>query len=209
MNGNALEEQNTQPAQDAVPDIRQTDDSALEPLITLGAALLDLDRVRIVALLAEGPANRLRMTEATGLPHRELLRQLDSLQSFGLVRLVPPAPRDPDHYALYELVPEAFTAARRAMGKYKGVRKRPSDSREMTLETFLPDGKLTALPRKHTQMLVVLEELVGKFEPDREYPEREVNEILKDVNEDFATLRRLLVDYGYMSRGGGIYTRNA
>ena len=205
MNQETLVEQQTQPAEGAP----ESDDSAVEPLIALASALLDLDRVRIVALLAEGPANRLRMAEATGLSHRDLLRQLESLQNFGLVRLQPPEPRDPDHYALYELNNDAFTAARRAMGKYKGVRKRPSDSREMTLETFLPAGKLTSFPRKHAQMLVVLDEIVGKFEPEKQYPERDVNVILGEVNEDYATLRRLLVDYGYMSRSGGIYTRNA
>jgi ArsR family transcriptional regulator, arsenate/arsenite/antimonite-responsive transcriptional repressor len=204
-----LVEQNNQPAEATAAGASPADDSALEPLITLAAALLDLDRLRLVSLLAEGPANRLRMSEATGLSHRDLLRQLDSLQNFGLVRLKPPAPREPDHYALYELNTDAFTAARRAMGKYKGVRKRPSDSREMTLETFMPAGKLASLPSKHTQMLVVLEEIAGKFEPERQYPEREVNVILEDVNEDYCTLRRLLVDFGYMSRSGGIYIRNA
>jgi hypothetical protein len=205
----ALEQQHNQPADATAIDAPQADDSAVEPLITLAAALLDFDRLRLVALLVEGPANRLRMAEVTGVSHRDLLRLLDSLQEFGLVRLKPPAPREPDHYALYELDTDAFTAARRAMGKYKGVRKRPSDSREMTLETFLPAGKLTALPRKHTQMLVVLEEIAGKFEPERQYPEPEVNVILEEVNEDYCTLRRLLVDYGYMSRSGGVYTRNA
>ncbi|HET9494164.1 MAG TPA: DUF2087 domain-containing protein [Chloroflexia bacterium] len=205
MNEETLVQQQNQPAESAP----ESDDSAIEPLITLASALLDLDRLRVVALLAEGPANRVRMSEATGLPHRDLLRLIDGLQNFGLVRPVPPAPREPDHHTLYELNQEAFTAARRAMGKYKGVRKRPSDSREMTLETFLPAGKLTAFPRKHSQMLVVLDEIVGKFEPERQYPEREVNVILGEVNEDYATLRRLLVDYGYMVRSGGIYRRNA
>ena len=207
MNEETLVEQQTQPTESAPSAAPESDDSPIEPLITLASALLDLDRLRVVALLAEGPANRVRMAEATSFSHRDLLRILGSLQNFGLVRPVPPAPREPDHLSLYELNQEAFTAARRAMGKYKGVRKRPSDSREMTLETFLPAGKLTAFPSKHTQMLVVLEEIVGKFEPDRQYPEREVNVILKDANEDYATLRRLLVDYGYMTRSGGIYRR--
>ena len=99
------------------------------------------------------------------------------------------------------------------MGKYKGVRKRPSDSREMTLETFMPGGKLSAMPLKQSQIVVILEEIARKFEPEKQYTEREVNVILEEINEDYCTTRRYLVDYGYLSRtrDGSVYyerTRN-
>jgi hypothetical protein len=189
----------------------QTDENALEPLISLATALLDLDRLRVAAVLAAGPANRLEMEKVTGLSHRDLLRLLDSLQSFGLVKLQEPAPRDPDAYSRYELNQQAFSAARKAMGKYKGVRRRPSDSREMTLATFLPDGKLSAMPLKQSQIVVILDEVARRFEPDKRYTEREINVILEDISEDFATVRRYLVDYGYLTRtrDGSVYQRTA
>ena len=104
------------------------EENVLEPLISLASALLDLERLKVAAVLANGPANRMEMAAATGLSHRDLLRLLDGLQSFGLVKLSEPAPRDPDAYTRYELDLQAFSAARRALGKYKGVRKRPSDA---------------------------------------------------------------------------------
>lgn len=190
-------------AQNASPD-----DSAIEPLIALASALLDTDRLRIAAILVHHPANRMELSEATGLTHRELLRQLDNLQSFGIVRLQEPAPREPDHYSLYELNMEAFRAARQAMGKHKGVRKRPTDPRLMILETFMPDGKLRAIPLKQNQIVIILDEIAHKFDPEKQYAEREVNVILEDINEDYCTLRRYLVDYGYLSRHKGIYKKN-
>lgn len=179
----------------------------LEPLITLAAALLDTDRLRIVAELVAGPANRMELAEATGLPHKDLLRQLDTLQSFGLVKPQEPALRQPDAYSPYELNAEAFRAARQAMGKHKGNKPRPTDAREMTLLTFMPGGKLSALPLKQGQLLTVLAEIARKFDAEKQYAEREVNVILEEVNEDYCTLRRSLVDYGYLSRSGGIYVR--
>jgi hypothetical protein len=189
----------------------QADENALEPLISLATALLDLDKIRIVAVLANGPANRMDMAEATGLSHRELIRLLDGLQSFGLVKLEEPAPRDPDHYSRYELNQQAFTAARRAMGKYKGVRKRPSDSRELILDTFMPDGKIRVLPLKQNQIVVILEEVAQRFELEKQYTEREVNAVLEGISEDYASLRRYLVDYGYLSRtrDGSVYQKTA
>jgi hypothetical protein len=178
----------------------QIDENVLEPLISLASALLDLEKLRVAAVLANGPANRMEMAAATGLSHRDLLRLLDGLQSFGLVKLSEPAPRDPDAYSRYELDQQAFSAARKALGKYKGVRKRPSDSREMTIETFLPGGKLSSMPLKQGQIIVVLEEIARRFEPDRQYTEREVNTILEETTEDYVTVRRYLVDYGYLAR---------
>jgi len=190
----------------------QADDNsdALQPLMALATTLLDTDRLRIAGLLASGPANPMQLEQATGISHRDLLRHLDSLQNFGIVKLQDPAPRDPDHYSPYELNAATFKAARQAMGKYKGVRKRPTDSRELTLETFMPDGKLTAFPLKQSQILVILDTVAARFESEKQYTEREINAILAEISDDFATLRRYLVDYGYLSRtsDGSVYHKN-
>lgn len=200
---------NTATANQADNNLPAQDLSAnVEPLISLAAALLDTDRLRIAGMLAGGAANRMELSQATGLSHRDLLRQLDMLRQFDIVKLEEPAPRNPDQYSRYELNKEAFRAARQAMGKYKGVKPRPTDSREMTLATFMPGGKLTNMPHKQEQILTVLGEIARKFSADRQYSEREVNVILEEVNEDYCSMRRYLVDYGYLSRTGGIYTKN-
>jgi hypothetical protein len=49
--------------------------------------------------------------------------------------------------------------------------------------------------------------LAERFEPDRLYDEREVNAILADDAPDPATLRRLLVDHGFLGRRNGAYWR--
>jgi len=202
-----MDAETTQPtAIEATPDAIK--ENALEPLVALANGLFDLDRLRIAALLSSRPANRMELSEAIGLPQRELLRQLGLLEYFGLVKLQEPAPRQPDQYSPYVLDEEAFRAARQAMGKYRGRKPRPTDAREMTLETFMPGGKLYALPRKHEQLITILTEIAQKFDTERQYKEQEVNVILEEVNEDYCTLRRCLVDYGYLSRSGGVYVRN-
>lgn len=49
--------------------------------------------------------------------------------------------------------------------------------------------------------------LADRFEVGRDYPEREVSELLAADAPDHATLRRLLVDHGLLERRGGIYRR--
>lgn len=49
--------------------------------------------------------------------------------------------------------------------------------------------------------------LAGKFEPGKQYTEREINEILKPIHPDYARLRRELIDFKFLERepGGGLY----
>ena len=53
----------------------------------------------------------------------------------------------------------------------------------------------------------MLEKLAEAFEPGRTYTEREVNLIIADFHDDFATLRRDLVHEGLMAREDGHYRR--
>jgi hypothetical protein len=46
----------------------------------------------------------------------------------------------------------------------------------------------------------VLREIVNRFDKERSYNEKEVNEVLKPVFDDFATIRRYLIEYGFMER---------
>jgi hypothetical protein len=63
-------------------------------------------------------------------------------------------------------------------------------------------GRLAQWPSKQKVQRMALDYLVGKFDHGREYSEREVNELLLDWHtfRDWALLRRLLCDWGYMTR---------
>lgn len=71
------------------------------------------------------------------------------------------------------------------------------------LQNFLDaEGKLTAWPSKRSKRLLVMEYLVQKFESDKTFTEKEVNDILNSWHTfgDWAVLRRALVDYGFLTR---------
>ena len=75
------------------------------------------------------------------------------------------------------------------------------------LVAFFRDGRLTSLPSRSSYRLAALALLAERFERDHLYDEREVNAILADDAPDPATLRRLLVDHGYLGRRNGAYWR--
>lgn len=50
--------------------------------------------------------------------------------------------------------------------------------------------------------------LAEKLEPGRVYPERELNEWIKQYHEDFATIRRELIMHHFMYREREMYELN-
>jgi hypothetical protein len=45
-----------------------------------------------------------------------------------------------------------------------------------------------------------MKQVVGLFEMNRIYNEKEINAIIKEIDPDYATLRRYLIDFGIMER---------
>lgn len=59
---------------------------------------------------------------------------------------------------------------------------------------------LKTFSSKEKKKLVILRTIARQFEKDIQYPEKEVNRILKSIYPDYATLRRYLIEYGFLDR---------
>ncbi|PZG10102.1 DUF2087 domain-containing protein [Nonomuraea aridisoli] len=79
---------------------------------------------------------------------------------------------------------------------------------ERVLRTFLVDGRLTTMTMRRDKRLVVLRYIATLFEPGLRYPEKDVNVTLRAFHDDYAALRRYLVDEGLLSREGNVYWRS-
>lgn len=62
------------------------------------------------------------------------------------------------------------------------------------------DGKLLKFNLKEKQRYVVLREIATRFQLGQSYTEPEVNEILKGAYDDYVTVRRFLIEYGFLDR---------
>lgn len=62
------------------------------------------------------------------------------------------------------------------------------------------DGPLKTFSMKEKNKLVVLHVIARRFQEGRIYDEKEINQILKGVYSDFVTLRRYLIEYGFLDR---------
>ena len=75
-----------------------------------------------------------------------------------------------------------------------------------TLRAFFDGDRLLSIPAQHAKRLIVLRQLAETvFERKRKYPEKEVNQLLAVRHPDAASLRRYLVDEGFMTRKNSVY----
>ena len=78
-----------------------------------------------------------------------------------------------------------------------------NEEKEITIKTYFLKSeslKLKSFPTKEKKKIVVLQKIAEQFKLGIKYSEAEVNGILKDIYEDFATIRRYLIEYGFMDR---------
>ncbi|MFJ8042007.1 DUF2087 domain-containing protein [Kitasatospora sp. NPDC096147] len=77
---------------------------------------------------------------------------------------------------------------------------------------FAADGRLVSVPRKAARRDQLLDHLAATlFEPATDYTEKQVNEALRTVHDDFPALRRYLVESHRLTRtrDGSSYRRPA
>lgn len=75
------------------------------------------------------------------------------------------------------------------------------------LSDFFEGQRLKEIPASRKKREVILKWLCDRFEHDRQYKEKEVNEIIARHHHDFATLRRELICAKLLKRENNIYWR--
>src|SRR5215207_2587751 len=171
----------------------------VEELSSLFKALADPARLRILGLLAERAyaghelAGRLALTPPTISHH---MRRLVAAR---LVDVVPDA-----QSRIYSLRTGAIREISESVLSDQTTQP-ARDGDAAVLRAFFDGPRLRQIPASRKKRVIVLRRLLERFAPGRAYPEAEVNELLRQAHDDVATLRRELVDYGFMVRDRGIY----
>jgi DNA-binding transcriptional ArsR family regulator len=178
-------------------------------------ALSDASRLRIVGLLAGRPHAVEELAAALDLSAGTVVHHLKRLRAAGLVDARPSHP-----YVEYSLKLDALQRLGRQLddlehaGEDDAASLPGPDGESLpaydakVLRAFVAEGRLTSIPAQEKKRDVVLRFLLDRcFGDDREYPEKEVNQLLALYHPDVASLRRYLVESAYMTRDRGVYRR--
>jgi biotin operon repressor len=174
-------------------------------MTTLFKALAEGRRLKIAALLVDRARSIDELAAATGLSPAAVARHVGRLHDAGLVEVVQRRPRVSYRFSQQPLLDALQTAA-----QHPARPEVPQDTAaydQKVLGDFLVDGRLKAIPVQQKKRDVVLRYLAQQFEAGRTYGEKEVSLRLAAYHEDFATLRRALVDARLLDRKNGRYWR--
>ena len=73
--------------------------------------------------------------------------------------------------------------------------------KEENISRFMKNGKIMVLPKKQKNKMEIFEFIYAHLKSYAEtYTEKELNEKIKELYDDFATMRRYLVDYKFVIR---------
>lgn len=179
-------------------------------LVQFFKVMADETRLKIVGLLCQREYNVGELASVLELSEPTVSHHLSKLRSIGLLNL-----RADGNQRFYRVNWSMLNQLNEMTVDLKNVQfdmKKSSEDKswidtldmpeadKKVLRDYIENGRLKQIPMKQKKLMVVLEWLASHFEPDRMYTEREVNEIIKQYHEDFAGLRRDLVDFGYLRR---------
>jgi hypothetical protein len=173
-------------------------DTTITPSATLVGLLADEQRLPVFAAIALGARTVEAAATAAGTDVATVQTVLPRLVSAGLVV----------HDDGLRVPLGALRAAARERPPRQRTMPGATAEQQQVLRNFVEAGRLVRLPARHGQRLVVLEYVATRFDADRQYTEAEVNELLTSLHDDYVSLRRYLVDEGFMQRRGGVYRRN-
>jgi hypothetical protein len=169
-------------------------------------ALGDESRLKIAGLLAHREYSVEELAASLALKPPTISHHLGILRRIGLVTV---RPEGTTHWYRLDLDalrrmhhaarPEKITVADDTANATEWDRK--------ILRDYFDGERLKQIPVNRKKREVVLNWLAEQFEADARYAEKAINEIIKRHHEDSATLRRELVEGGWMARENGVYWR--
>lgn len=182
----------------------------LNKIVEFHKALGDLTRIRIIALLQQGPLHGQAIAGKLGLKPPTITHHIAKLREVGLIK----EQRDKNtiYFSLNTKILESSAKAILTVGiggeASMEMEVNPAERAAIINNFFTKDGKLKTYPAQRKKKLVVLSHMVKGLEFGKVYPEKEINEYLKQFHEDYATLRRELIMCQYMYRENNQYELN-
>lgn len=178
-----------------------------EDAMKIFKCLSDLSRLRIVQSLNQGEmytellAERLDLTPSTVSFHTKKLEDAGIITS-----------HKEQYYTVYSLNREIlkttlFDAAVSEPEQIDEQQKREDEYRRKVIKAFFEYGKLRSIPVQRKKKLICYEQIATCFEPGRVYEEKEVNQIISPIHEDYCTIRRDMISEGIFKRDGSRYIR--
>ena len=183
----------------------------LDRIVAFHKTMGDPTRIRIVALLANGPLHGQAIAGKLGLTPPTITHHIKKLRETNIVY----ERRDKNtiYVHLNESVinQQAKTLSKLIEKKEEEVQElmKQNLERQKIIDNFITkEGQLKNIPAQRKKKLIVFEYIVRGLKNGKKYPEKELNTYILKFHEDYATIRRELIVNHFMYRENGIYELN-
>lgn len=72
--------------------------------------------------------------------------------------------------------------------------------RSKVLQTFINEEGRASIPRKEKSKIILLQQLAASFSDQKIYSETEVNQLIMTMFDDYVSIRRYMIQYGFLAR---------
>lgn len=192
--------------------IEKSHGSTLEYLLGMNTAFTGISEVQrdVLVLIASGLTDKeialkLGVAQSTIRSHRYKLREKEKQARLflAMMELISSDTRKKVNILDKEVLCDAHKTATTIDDRYNTTDK----ERENAIKNYMDEnGAIKTYPAKEKNKIIVLSEIVKNFSKGKKYSEKEINRILKRVYDDYATIRRALIEYGFIERSNDCST---
>lgn len=186
--------------------IEKKHNSMLEYLLKMNSTFTGVSDVQsqLMTLVSEGLSDKeiaikLGVAQSTIRNHRYKLREKEKQAKLFLAMMDLLSRNTNNRINKLEknAICDAHKTATTLDDRYNITDKEKTD----VINNYMDENKaLKNYPAKEKKKIIVLEEIAKNFSKGKTYSEKEINRILKRIYEDFATIRRALIEYGFIER---------
>lgn len=186
--------------------IEEKHGSILRYLLGMNSSFIGVSEVQkeVIMLMAQGlsdkeSAARLGVANSTIRNHRYKLREKEKQAKLflAMMDLLSNSTNKKINILEKETICDPYKTATILDDRYNITDKEKEDTIKRYIDA---SGALKNYPSKEKKKVIVLEKIAKNFSKGKIYSEKEINRILKRIYEDYATLRRALIEYGFIER---------
>jgi hypothetical protein len=186
--------------------IEEAHESMLKYLLEMNSAFTGVSEVQgeLMGLISQGLsdkeiATKLGVAPSTIRNHRYKLREKEKQAKLflAMMNLLSASTNKKINKLDKEVICDPHKSAAAVDDRYNITDKEKKE----TIKAYMEEnGALKNFPARAKKKIIVLEEIAKNFSKGKMYSEKEINRVLKRIYEDFVSLRRALIEYGFIER---------
>lgn len=186
--------------------IEEKHGSTLQYLLNMNPSFVGISQVQreVLLLMADGLsdkeiAQRFGVAQSTIRNHRYKLREKEKQARLflAMMELLSSNTQKKVNKLDKETLCDAHKTATTLDDRYNITDKEIKE----TIKNYMDEsGAIKIFPSKEKKKIILLSQIVKHFSKGKKYSEKEINRILGRIYDDYATIRRALIEYGFVER---------